>query len=101
MTVEGLEVLAFTDRAALRAWLTQNHAGHPGIWVRLAKARSGVASVTFQEVLEEGLCFGLSESMRRPGDETTYLQRFTPRRTKGTTSDRNRRLAERLEARAW
>ncbi len=55
-----------------------------------------MASITFEEALDEGLCFGWSESMRVRGDEKSYLQRFTPRRTKGTTSKRNREHIERL-----
>jgi uncharacterized protein YdeI (YjbR/CyaY-like superfamily) len=66
------------------------------MWVRIYKKDSGVASVAFEEVLDEGLCFGWSESMRRKGDQRSYLQRFTPRRTWGTTSKRNRARIDRL-----
>ena len=67
--------------------------------MRVAKAGSGIPSVTFHDLLEEGLCFGWSESTRRAGDDTSYLQRFTPRRTRGTTSERNRRLVVELRTR--
>ena len=67
-----------------------------GIWLRIYKKDSGVASVSFVEVLEEGLCFGWSESKRIKGDDVSYLQQFIPRRTKGTTSKRNREYAKRL-----
>lgn len=97
-THDGLEVVAFETRAALREWLIATHASSPGVWVRLAKARSGIRSVTFHDLLEEGLCFGWSESTRHPGDESTYLQRFGPRRARGTTSPRNARLVEQLRA---
>ncbi len=93
---DGLEVLAFDDRATLRAWLASNHATHPGLWVRVARSGSGRWSVTFGELLEEGLCFGWSESTRHAGDDDGYLQRFTPRRGRSTASERNRRLVERL-----
>lgn len=96
--VEELEIVAFASREQLRAWLIREQARSPGVWVRLAKAGSGIPSVTFHDVLEEGLCFGWSESARRAGDDRTYLQRFTPRRTRGTTSERNRRLAAQLRA---
>lgn len=69
-----------------------------GVWVRLTKAGSGIRGVTFHDVLEEGLCFGWSESTRHPGDAASYLQRFTPRRVRGTTSARNLRLVARLRA---
>jgi len=64
--------------------------------VRIGKANSGLPSITFDELLDEGLCFGWSESMRRKGDSQSYLQRFTPRRTKGAKSKRNQERIKRL-----
>ncbi|MFN8099417.1 MAG: hypothetical protein U0Q21_14155 [Dermatophilaceae bacterium] len=94
----GLPVIAFETRDALRGWLIDSHDSSPGVWVRLAKAGSGIRSVTFHDLLEEGLCFGWSESTRHAGDTATYLQRFTPRHTRGTTSARNLRLVAELRA---
>jgi uncharacterized protein YdeI (YjbR/CyaY-like superfamily) len=94
-TPDDLEIRAFATRADLHAWLVASHGRHAGLWVRLARAGSGRPSVTFHDLLEEGLCFGWSESTRR-GDGDAYLQRFTPRRRRGTVSERNRRLADRL-----
>jgi len=95
---DDLPVMRFEDRHALRRWLELNHDTSCGLWVRISKWRSGLAGIAFQDLLEEGLCFGWSESKRIRGDESSYLQRFTPRRTNGTSSDRNRRLAQRLLA---
>ncbi len=94
--VDELPIVAFAEVAELRAWLEENHATSGGVWVRLAKTASGVRSVSFVDLLDEGLCFGWSESARRAGDAGSYLQRFTPRRTRGTTSDRNRMHVEQL-----
>jgi len=91
-----LPVLAFRSVGELRAWLVANHKTSHGIWVRIFKQDSGTPSVTFEEVLDEGLCFGWSESTRRKGDSSSYLQRFTPRRTMGTTSTRNQQHVQRL-----
>ena len=93
-----LPILTFKSAGELRAWLVKNHAISNGIWLQIYKKNSGVESVTFEEVLDEGLCFGWSESKRIKGDETSYLQRFTPRRNKGTTSKRNLKHVERLIA---
>lgn len=93
---ELLPILAFANGVALRDWLEQNHASSDGMWVRIYKRGAGVPSVTFEEVLEHGICFGWSESKRRRFDDTSYLQQFTPRRTPGTTSTRNRALADRM-----
>jgi len=95
---DDLPVMSFENGDALRRWLKLNHATCPGIWVRIYSRRSSVTGVTFEEVLEQGLCFGWSESKRIRGDETSYLQRFTPRRVRGTASDRNLRLARGLLA---
>jgi uncharacterized protein YdeI (YjbR/CyaY-like superfamily) len=93
-----LPVTSFRDRDELREWLTAHHDDGAGVWVRIFRARSGIPSVTFDEVLAEGLCFGWSESTRRAYDATSYLQRFTPRSRPGTASERNRALVERLVA---
>lgn len=95
---DELPVMSFEGGNALRQWLARNHQRSTGVWVRIYTSRSGVPSVTFGDLLEEGLCFGWSESKRMRGDETFYLQRFTPRRHPGTNSDRNRRLVRRLVA---
>ena len=86
---DKLPILEFKSGSALRKWLKKNYSTSDGIWVRIYKKNSGVKSVTFEEVLDEGLCFGWSESLRHKSDKKSYLQRFTPRKTKGTTSKRN------------
>ncbi|HEU4330056.1 MAG TPA: hypothetical protein VFR40_03005 [Lapillicoccus sp.] len=55
---DDLEIRAFSTRADLHAWLEVSAATHTGLWVRLVRAGSGRPSVTFQDLLEEGLCFG-------------------------------------------
>jgi uncharacterized protein YdeI (YjbR/CyaY-like superfamily) len=91
-----LPIISFEHVTALRQWLEANHASSNGIFVRIYKKHSGITSVSFEDVLDEGLCFGWSESARLKGDDTSYLQKFTPRKTKGTTSKRNREHAEQL-----
>ena len=94
----GLHVIEFLDEASLRTWLVENHKTSPGIWVRVYKSSSGQPSVTFEELLDQGLCFGWSESLRHRGDRLFYLQKFTPRRTRGTRSKRNLEHAKKLIA---
>ena len=86
---EGLPILEFETAEALRSWLEQHHSSSQGMWLRIYRKNTAVRSVTFEQVLDEGLCFGWSESMRRNYDEDSYLQKFTPRRSKGTRSARN------------
>jgi len=95
---EALPVVAFATRAELRDWLHLEYARSSGIWVRLARSGTALRSISFHDLLEEGLCFGWSESTRHGGDAQTYLQKFTPRRTRGTKSERNRLLFDALHA---
>ncbi len=92
-----LEVIAFATVPELWRWLDEHHADHPGVWVRLEKTSSHSPSVRFHDLLEAGIAYGWSESTRRAHDRTSYLQKFTPRRQRGTTSARNKQIAERLQ----
>jgi len=89
MASDDLPTMAFRNAHELRSWLMAHHNDSNGMWLRIFNKRSGFPSVTFEEVLDEGLSFGWSESMRRKYDHNSYLQRFTPRRTVGTQSKRN------------
>ena len=93
-----LETLEFPSGLALRSWLESNSDSSPGVWVRVFRAGGRVASVTFEQLLDQGLCFGWSESQRLRHDDVSYLQKFTPRRTRGTTSARNLAHAAKLIA---
>jgi uncharacterized protein YdeI (YjbR/CyaY-like superfamily) len=95
---DELDVVSFATVEELWSWLEVHHATHPGVWVRLQKTSSDVPSVGFHDLLEAGIAHGWSESTRRAHDPTSYLQRFTPRRTRGTASGRNLAIADRLEA---
>jgi uncharacterized protein YdeI (YjbR/CyaY-like superfamily) len=86
--------MEFKSATELHAWLKDHHSRSSGIWVRLFKKRSGHTTVSFAELLDEGLSFGWSESMRRQYDASSYLQKFTPRKTIGTTSLRNQASVE-------
>ena len=94
---EELHILSFATVHELWSWLARNHDVNPGVWVKLQKAGSAEPSVGFGDLLEAGIAYGWSENTRRAHTSTSYLQRFTPRRSQGTTSDRNMRIADRLE----
>ena len=91
-----LPIIEFKTQQELRAWLMDQHAASSGVWVRVFKKSSAIPSITFEQLLDEGLCFGWSESSRHRYDEMSYLQKFTPRKTKGTASERNRQRIEAL-----
>ncbi|SET88114.1 YdeI/OmpD-associated family protein [Geodermatophilus poikilotrophus] len=99
MTVPtDLPVLAFADQAALEEWLEAEHATAPGLYVRLAKKGSGVPSVTYAELVESALCFGWIDGRSQRLDETSYLQRITPRRPRSIWSQKNVAAVEALTA---
>ena len=89
MSNDDLPIMTFQNAQELRDWLMENHNTCEGIWLRIYKKPSTLQSITFEEVLDEGLCFGWSESLRRIYDHSSYLQRFTPRKKVGTQSKRN------------
>ena len=90
-----LDVIAPADAEEWEAWLEHHGGRESGIWLKIAKKGSGVASVTMTEAVETALCFGWIDSLRRSLDETHYLQKFTPRRPGSTWSAINvARVAE-------
>ena len=95
---DELDVVAFASIEQLWKWLEAHSVNHPGVWVQLQKAGSPTPSVGFHDLLEAGIAHGWSESTRRSHDATSYLQKFTPRRSRGTSSSRNLAIADRLEA---
>jgi uncharacterized protein YdeI (YjbR/CyaY-like superfamily) len=95
---DELPVLLFAVPADMEAWLEENHAGSPGLWLKIAKKGSGVESVDYAQALELALCFGWIDSQKRGFDERYFLQRFTPRRPRGKWSLINREKAEALIA---
>ncbi|MFJ3443521.1 YdeI family protein [Streptomyces sp. NPDC086081] len=72
--------LAFATAAELDSWLAAHPAPHPGLWVRVAKKDSGIASVGAAEVNDVALCHGWITGQRKGLDASHYLQRITPRR---------------------
>src|SRR3954452_10588366 len=95
---DGAEVLTFADADAFAAWL-EDHVDHrAGVWLKLAKTGSGIASLTSDEAVDVGLCFGWISGQRRSLDADWYLQKYVPRRTRSRWSQVNVDKAEALVA---
>jgi uncharacterized protein YdeI (YjbR/CyaY-like superfamily) len=94
----GLPIIAFKDLAALERWLKAQPANSPGLWIKLAKANSGIASVTKAEAIDAGLCHGWIDGQLDKYDDTFWLIRFTPRKVRSKWSQVNRARAEELLA---
>jgi uncharacterized protein YdeI (YjbR/CyaY-like superfamily) len=83
---------------AWHAWLGEHHQDSDGIWLVLAKKSvTTPTSLTYDEALEEALCHGWIDGQRRARDEQTFIQRYTPRRTRSMWSQRNVDIVARLE----
>lgn len=93
-----LPILLFADQPSWEAWLEQNHATSAGVRLRLAKKQANVVTLTYQEALESSLCYGWIDSRKEAYDESTWLQRFTPRGAKSIWSKVNKDKAEALIA---
>lgn len=91
--------LVLTDLTGWNAWLLANEDSSNGAWVLLAKKNvTTPTSLNYQDALEEALCSGWIDGQRRSFDETTFIQRFTPRRPRSNWSKRNVDIVERLIA---
>ena len=83
----------FRSRVEFAAWLEKNHDRVPGVWARIAKKGSKIKSMTYQEGLDVALCYGWIDALKRPENESAWLQRFVPRRKASLWSRINREKA--------
>ena len=96
-TKQGLPILQLGSQAEWEAWLEAEHARSSGVWLKLAKKSSAIATVTREQALESALCYGWIDSQSASHDDQFWLQRFTPRRPKSIWSRINREAVEALE----
>ncbi|MGW5863193.1 YdeI/OmpD-associated family protein [Streptomyces sp. NPDC055239] len=95
-SLEGLRVMTCADVAELDAWLDEHHSSEPGAWLLIAKKATGVASVTWGEVVDVVLCHGWIDGQRRSHDDVYFLQKITRRRPRGLWSKVNVQKAQAL-----
>ena len=88
----------FREAADFRAWLEEHHASADHLWVGYYKKATGKPSVTWEDTVDEALCFGWIDGIRKSRDDESYVIRFTPRKPKSVWSQRNIDLVERLTA---
>lgn len=91
---DELPVEQFAGSEEFRAWLADNHATAAGVWLRLAKKGASFSTVTRDEAVGAALAYGWIDGQASRLDDASYLQRFTPRRSRSPWSQRNRRRAE-------
>ena len=90
--------VTFANAAAFRRWLTQHHASATELLIRLFKTTALARGLGYQEALDEVLCFGWIDGVRRGLDHESFTIRFTPRKPGSRWSLINVRHVERLEA---
>ena len=87
------------SREAWRAWLDKNHAASQGIWLVFAKKHTGLPSLSYEDAVQEALCFGWIDSLMKSINDRFHMQMFTPRKPKSAWSVTNKaRLAKLMRA---
>jgi uncharacterized protein YdeI (YjbR/CyaY-like superfamily) len=92
----GREVLTPPTRSAWRRWLASHPGRDEGVWVVHRKKSSRLTGPTYDDLLEEALCFGWIDSLTRRVDDDRMIQWFSPRRPGGLWSTPNKKRLERL-----
>jgi uncharacterized protein YdeI (YjbR/CyaY-like superfamily) len=95
---DAAQVIAFRDAAEFETWLAEHVDHHAGVWLKIAKKGSGIASLTDDEAVDVGLCYGWISGQRKGFDETYYLQKYVPRKPRSRWSQVNVRKVEELVA---
>ena len=91
-----MQTLHFKTSADFRRWLEQNHVESDGIWLRISKKGAQETSLTYAEALDQALCYGWIDGQKKPFDNLSWLQKFTPRRRRSGWSKINTQHVERL-----
>jgi len=84
--------------AQWRAWLAERHDSESEVWLVFPKRHTGRPSVTYEEAVDEALCYGWIDSLIRRLDDDRYARKFTPRKPGSRWSTANRRRYARLKA---
>ena len=95
--MDGREIVEVSDRAAWREWLAERHEQRDAIWLVFHETTSDGTSPSYEEAVEEALCFGWIDSTVNRLDERRSLQLFAPRKPRSTWSASNKERVARLE----
>lgn len=86
----------FAGRDHWRAWLTENHATAEFLWLLFHKKHTGKGGLTYDEAVEEALCFGWIDGILKRIDDEKHMNRFCPRRKNSVWSERNKERVRRM-----
>ncbi|MFC1933264.1 YdeI family protein [Chloroflexota bacterium] len=90
------KALLYSNSGQWRNWLEQNHDSIKEVWLIHYKKNSGKSSVSYNDALEEALCFGWIDSIMKSIDDEKFILKYSPRKTKSIWSKRNKEKAEKL-----
>lgn len=93
---EPSDPLTFEDPTEWRAWLEQHHASEQEVWLVHTKKWVKPGTLTYEQALEEALCYGWIDGLLRSLDAERFVLRYTPRKRKSIWSEGNRRRVEKL-----
>ena len=94
--IDPAHVREFPDQQSFHRWLSENHAVAPEVWIKVHKRNSGLKSINPEEAIEVVLCWGWIDGIRKSFDAQSFLQRYTPRRSRSLWSQVNRDHVARL-----
>jgi uncharacterized protein YdeI (YjbR/CyaY-like superfamily) len=92
--VKTFKTFAAADREGWRAWLEKNHASEREVWVTFPKKHTGRKCMSYEESVEEALCYGWIDSIIKRINDETYARKFTPRTDTANWSELNKRRVE-------
>lgn len=87
----------FKSPAHFRAWLERHHASVKELWVGFYKKSSGKTGLTYLESVDEAICFGWIDGLKKRYDEQSFMHRFSPRTRSSTWSTINIKRARALQ----
>lgn len=97
-TINGMKTLQAKSRNEWRDWLIKHHATEKEIWLVYYKMHTGKTTIKYRESVEEAICFGWIDGIKKRIDEEKYTHRFTIRRSKSKWSKLNIGLAKKMIA---
>lgn len=98
MAAKKLDIWEMRSRSQWRQWLSKNHDKVREIWLVFFKGDERGKTVSYDDALDEALCFGWVDSLVKRLDERRYARKFTPRKADSRWSSVNKRRYERLKA---
>ncbi|MGI9518526.1 MAG: YdeI/OmpD-associated family protein [Pirellulaceae bacterium] len=93
---KGCQVIAFATQSQWLKWLDKNQDQEEAIWIKFAKKKSGIKSITYEEAREVAIMYGWIDGLLNSVDEQYFLRRFSPRRPRSLWSKINREIAVEL-----